>query len=208
MYDKVNIESYVNTESSIPKRNGLLSFWWLMLIVSIPSAVFGVYADITKIAILPLVAILSFWIIYLLVNADSKKMNYILFLGVFSIFISISFLIAAYKIAVIEINVSGNYVLLIIFVYFLSIILGILNTFRLIRKGYYKKQRKIENPIGMIFASGLFGLGIGRLLLAKISQDIVVAVLVIGLIFLGFLFSMGTHNLLKYYLAKKHKCAL
>ncbi len=55
----------------------------------------------------------------------------------------------------------------------------------------------MENPLGIILAAGLLGLAIGRLFMGKISQDIVVIILVIGFTFLGFLFSIGTHNILK-----------
>lgn len=203
--NEAKIESYINMESNVQKKKGLLSFWWIMIIVCIPSAIFGEYADITKYIVLPLVVIMSLWIIYLLINTDSKKIQYILFLGIFSVFISISFLIAAYKIAVTETSVSFIYVFILILAYILSNIMGIVNTLRLIERGYFLTQRKMENPMGIIFAAGLLGLGIGRTLLGNTSQDIVVTVLVVGLIFLGFLFSMGSHNLLKYYLAKRYR---
>lgn len=203
MIEKENIQGYVNFESNIPKKNGLLSFLWIMFIVCVPSAAYGAYSDITKIVMLPLVIIMSLWIVYLLIKTDTKIIQFIFFLGVFSVFISVSFLIAAYKIAATEMRVPEAYVLLTIVAYVIANFIGILNTLRLIRNGHFKVKRKIENPMGIIFAAGLLGLGIGRVLLGKISKDTVVAILVIGLMFLGFLFSIGTHNFLKYYYAKK-----
>ena len=122
---------------------------------------------------------------------------------IFSIFVSTSFLIAAYKLAIVEMNVPVNYVILTIIVYIATNVGGILNTLRLVKKGYFRTQRKMENPMGIIFAMGLLGLGVGRLLLGKINQDTAVTILIIGLIFLGFLFSIGSHNILKYFLANR-----
>ncbi|MHB1484137.1 MAG: hypothetical protein ACYCYI_05690 [Saccharofermentanales bacterium] len=198
-----NIESYINMETNIPKKKGLLSLWWIMLIVCIPSALFGAYSNISKPIMLPLIIIMSFWIIYLLINTESKKMQYILFLGIYSIFISISFLTASYKIAATKINVSVGYILIILFVYILTIFLSIFNTLRLIRKGYFQKQKKMDNPMGIIIASELFGLGVGRVLLNKINQDTVVAILAMVLILLGFLYLSGVHNILKFYFIRK-----
>ncbi|MCX7745460.1 MAG: hypothetical protein N2645_01020 [Clostridia bacterium] len=203
MIERVNIQGYINFESNIPKKTGLLSFLWIMFIVCIPSAVFGVYSNITKIVMLPLVIIMSLWIIYLLIKTDTKKIQFIFFLGVFSVFISLSFLVAAYKIAATETRVSLTCVILTIVTYVIANFICVFNTLRLIKNGHFKEKRKVENPMGIIFAAGLLGLSLGRVLLGKTSQDTVVAILVIGLIFLGFLFSIGTHNFIKFYFAKK-----
>lgn len=203
MIKEEDIQSYINYESNVPKRKGLWSFLWTMLIVCVPTAIFGTNSDITKVVLLPLVIILSFWIIYLLIKTETKKIQFVFFLGVYSVFISISFLIAAYKIAVTEMRVSMVYVLIIIMIYITTNMLGILNTLRLIKKGYFTGQRKTENSMGVIFAASFLGLGIGKMLIGKINQDTVVAILVILLIFLGFLFSTGSHNFIKYYFAKK-----
>ncbi|WP_291300777.1 hypothetical protein [Desulfosporosinus sp. BICA1-9] len=100
-------------------------------------------------------------------------------------------------------KVPSYYISLTMTAYLMINIVSILNTLRLIKRGYFKVKRKMENPMGIIFAAGILGLGIGRLLIGKVSQDLVVALLVIGLMFFGFLFSIGTHNILKYYYAKK-----
>jgi hypothetical protein len=202
MIEKENVENYIKVESNIPMRKGLLSFLWIMLIVCVPSAIFGVYADVTKLIMLPLVLIISLWLIYLLIDTDNKKMQLTLFLGILSVFISVSFLIAAYKVASTEIKVPPSYVLLAITFYLIANIVSVLNTIRLIKNGYYNVQRKIENPMGIIFAAGVLGLGIGGVLIKKMDQVSVVAILVVGLIFLSFLFCIGIHNLLKYHFLK------
>lgn len=205
MIEKENVQGYIDFEPNVPKKNGLLGFGWIMLIVCIPSALFGVYAEITKIIMLPLVIIMSLWIIYLLIKTDTKRLQYILFLGVASVFISVSFLIAAYKIASTVMRVSTAYILLIVLAFIIANVLGIFNTIRLIKKGHFKVKKNNGNPVVMIFAVGLLGLGSGKILIGKISQDTAVAILVIGLMFLGFLISIGTHNFLKYYYARKYR---
>jgi len=182
-----------------------LSFLWVMLVVCIPSAIFGVYSNITRIVMLPLVIIMSLWIVYLLLKTDTKKSQFVFFLGVFSVFISVSFLVAAYKIVATEIRISGIHILLIILAYVIVNILSIFNTLRLIKKRRFKVKGKNENLIGMIFASGLLGLSIGKVLMRKINQNTSVAILVIGLVFIGFLFSTGTNNFIKYYYIKKFR---
>lgn len=200
-----NIDSYINNEAKTSKRKFLFGAWYFMLIVSLPSALFGEFADITKFVMIPFIVIMTFWIIYLFVEVEKKKRQFILFMGIYSVFISMSFLIAAYKMAATTINVSIGYILLILFAFILTIFLIIYNTLRLVRKGHYLEKEKAENPTGLIVASSLFGLGVGKILLNKISQDTVVALLVVIFLFLGFLFLSGVHNLLKYYFIRKNQ---
>ena len=198
-----DILSYVNTESNVPKKNSLWGSMTVMLMVCIPSAIFGVYANITKVTLLSMVVVFSIWIFYLLVNTENKKNQYILFLGIFSGFISLSYMLAAYKVASSAMNVSSFYIIITLIVYLLTNIVSILNVTRLIKKGYYNVQRKTENPMGIIFAMSILGLGAGRAMVGNVNQDVAVTILVTCLIFMGFLHSIGTHNILKYYLAKK-----
>lgn len=81
--------------------------------------------------------------------------------------------------------------------------LRILNTLRLIKNGHFKIKKKNENPMVLIIASGFLGLSIGRVLLGKISQDTAYTIMITLLIFLGLLFSVGTHNFIKHYFVKK-----
>ena len=62
------IEGYIKFNSNISGRKELLCYMWLMLVISIPSGCFGIYAEITKIIILPIVFIFSVWILYLFVK--------------------------------------------------------------------------------------------------------------------------------------------
>lgn len=203
-----NIKNYVKFDSNIPKKKGLLSFIWLILIICIPTGIFGAYASITKYIILPLLAIIVLWAIYLLINTEQKKIQFILFLGVSSIFISISLLLATYKIVTIETEILLSHILVIMSIYVLLNITNILNTLRLIKNGYFNVCKKSRNHLNIIFGAGLFGLVGGRILFTDVTQDMAVVVIAIIFIFLAFLFSTGTHNLLKYFFIKKYKIEL
>lgn len=100
-------------EPYIPEKKALWAFLGLMLLVCIPTALFGVYTDYTKPIILPLTAIFSGWALYLLFNEMARQNQINLFSGLFSGFISLSFLLAAYKIAATAFNVSWQLIALI-----------------------------------------------------------------------------------------------
>lgn len=204
MIKKENIRLYLDFETNIPKKSGLLSLLLIMMIVCVPASFFGVYSTVTKIVMLPLVMIMSIWIICLLVKTDTERLYYNLFQGIFSLFMSVSFLVLAYKIVAARINISETYIVLILILYVIMNLLNIFNTLRLIRKGYFNVKRKTKNPTGLIFAASLFGLVTGRVLIGGIRKETAAIILIIGLIFFGFLFSIGSNNLLKYYFARKY----
>ena len=154
-----------------------------------------------------MVIIFSAWAIYLLIDTNNKKTEFILFLGMFSFFISISFMVAAYKFASsTDILVHWVDVAVIIALFIFINVLNILNVLRLIKKGYYQQKDKTENPMGLIFAMSILGLGIGKTMVGRLNQDVVVSILVSLMLFMSFLYSIGIHNLLKcYYIRAKHK---
>ncbi|MHB1395123.1 MAG: hypothetical protein ACYCYE_19145 [Clostridia bacterium] len=203
-FKRENIIGYVNSETSVPRKNALWGSLTVMLMVCIPSALFGVYANITRIVLIPIIGIFCIWIFYLLVNIESKKNQYTLFLGNFSVFISLSYILAAYKVAASAVDVPMVYIFVTLIAYVLTNVVSIINIIRLLNRGYYNLPHKAENPMGIIFAMSILGLGIGRVMVGKVSQDIAVTILVTCLMFMGFLHAIGTHNLLKYYFAKKY----
>lgn len=194
---------FLKLESINLKKRELLSFLWIMLILCVPTAIFGKYSNITKLIMLPIVALMSFWIVYFLISKEIKKTQAILFLASISTFLSISMLAAAYKITSSEMKVSAYIVLLILLLYILTVIMVNLNILRLIKKGHFLVENNNKST-GIIITASFMGLGIGRLFRGQnMSQDTVVLVLSFLLLILGFLFSMGTHNFMKYYFLKK-----
>lgn len=199
--EKEKVIKYIMYESSISVKRTLLSSFIMILIVSLPSAIFGVYANITKIIFLPLIIVFCIWIVYLLKNTKGKRKQYILFLGLVSFFISISFMILAFNFASTIMTVKLIYIIGVAFFYILANTFYILNVLRLIKKDYYQKQGKTESPYSIIFPMAILGLGIGKSLYS-VSQEKIVLIIVACMLFMAFLFSIGIHNLLRYYYIK------
>ncbi len=199
--EREKLLSYVNYEPRVTPKKTLVSCLTMLLLVSVPSSWFGVYSDITKVLILPSV-LLGIWILYLLIQRENTRKGYSLFLGTYSFFISTSFLVAAYKIVSTIMEVPVLYVTTILSTYILVNVLNVINVKRLIKKGYYLEQGRTENPLGIIFAMAILGLGIGKALIGNVSQDGVVFILAGCMLFFSFLYTIGTHNLLKFYYLK------
>ena len=202
MIENEKIRAYIEFNSNSPKRTELLSFLWGMFIVSIPAGYFGIHAEITKIIILPPVIILTVWIVYLFIKNGGNKTQYVLFMGSYIAFFSMSLLLCAYKIASTVIEVSKEYVVILIVAYIANIIIYMLNLKRLIKKGYFITKKNDISQLGVSIVAGVFGLGIGKTMFNNIGQDKVVEILVILLIFMGFFFSYGVSHFLKYYYLK------
>lgn len=197
--EQEKIKSYIEYESNVPKTKTLRASLIMMLMVCIPSALFGAHSDITSFTLIPLVIIFGIWAIYLLIDTNNKKVKFVLFLGTFSFFIAVTFLVAAYKFASTTSKVQSLYVILVFVLFIVVNVLNILNVLRLISKGYYQQKGKAENPMGLILAMAILGLSIGKTMVGRANQDVVVAILISIMLFMSFLYSIGMHNLLKYY---------
>ena len=57
--------------------------------------------------------------------------------------------------------------------------------------------------MGLIFAMSILGLILGRTMIGRLNQEAVVNILSWLLMFLSFIYSIGIHNLLKYYYIKR-----
>jgi hypothetical protein len=198
-----SIKSYVNYEADIPKNQILKAYITLMLVVSVPSALFGAYSKFTTIILIPLVIVLIAWDIYLLTDVNCKKESLILYQGIFSLFISISFMIAGYKFASTIMVVQWFQGTIIVNLFIIFNILNIYNILRTIKKNSYSQMKKKGRSSGLILAMCVLGLFLGKTMIGKLNQDTVVVILVSIMIFMSFLLSLGTHNILKYYYIRK-----
>ena len=199
--EKVN--AYINYESHIPKKKTLQSSIIMLCMVGIPVSLYGAYSNITRLILLPFLLIFIFWAIYLLINTENKKAQFVLFLGGFSLIISLLFIIASYKFALLIYKVPMFYMLLIIILYIIANIINILNVQRLIKRGYYEKDSKNKKPTALFIAMSVFGLSMGNML-NNARQEVVIAILVSLLLFMAFIFTTGTHNFLKYYYVRTY----
>ena len=197
-----NVKEYINYESGVPTYKLLQSSLIMCCIIGIPSSLFGKYSNITKIILLPCIVIFCLWTIYQLIYKNINREHFILYLGVTSFFTSFLFMIAAYKFALMAYNVTIEHVLFIIIIFVIINSINILNVLRLIKKGYYKKKGRNENPSALFIAVSVCGLSMGKLFI-NTKQENVIAILVSLLLFMAILFTTGTHNFLKYYYIKK-----
>lgn len=56
-----DIKYFIRPEGQVSGREGILSFLFVMLIVCIPTAIFGLYFNITSVIRLPIIDLLILW---------------------------------------------------------------------------------------------------------------------------------------------------
>ncbi len=122
-------------------------------------------------------------------------------MGLSSFFISISFMLGAYKIASLIWNISLLYIAITILLFLVNILLNFFNVIRLIKKDAYKQRDKGFNPLSLFMATSLLGIFWGKSFIGA-KQDMIISIMVSLLIFMAFLYSVGILNLLKYYFMK------
>ncbi|MTI47350.1 MAG: hypothetical protein FH761_05895 [Firmicutes bacterium] len=200
------INGYIDINKiEVPNWKVLFSGYFFFLIISIPSALFGKMNVVTKPIMVAWTVIMGVWTLYLFFNKD-KIENYVLYLGVISIFISISSLVATYKIVSLIYEVEYYLVLLCGIIYLALIALNVWNTIRLIKNGYYSStNQSTKNNYGLILATSVLGLGIGRAFLGNVGNEKAIIIIVSVLLFFAFIFLTGSHNILKYYYIHKYK---
>lgn len=197
-----NIMDYINYDTGIPKEKTLQSSLIMFGMLGIPCSLFGAYSNITRIILLPLIILLSLWAIYMMISKKSKKCSFILFLGVFSFFTSILFMISSYKIALLAYNVSHINIFQVILLYIVSAVLNILNVIRLIQKRYYSSKDKKGNLMPLFMATSILGLSMGKMI-KDVKTEVIIAIMVSMMLFMSFMALTGTHNFLKYYYVVK-----
>lgn len=203
MIEKENVEPFLINNSGISEKKSIQNFLTFILLICIPTALFGKYAEITKLIMLPIVIIMSLWGIYLIRQADKKRTECYLFFGISCVFLPLSLLLAAYKLALTEFIVPKIYILLISALFLIGNTLDILITLRLIKKGYFENRKTYKGLSQLSLTFGILGLLIARLTGKNTDQETAVSVVVACFLILGFLYSMGTQNFIKYYYSKK-----
>lgn len=207
---KEDVQGYINYTSDINKGTKLFSIFILMISICIPTAFFGIYANITKIIILPIVFAMTVWLIYLSKSPRSFDMQYPLYMGIYSVFLSLTCLLAAYKSTSLVMRVPITYVIVIITAYVISCMASIFFILRLIKKGHFRGAGKEKNYIGLTVVAGVLGMSIAGASLKNISQNTEDLLMGIGLIIIAFAISVGTgnsgtHNFVKYYYTNKFR---
>ena len=201
--NNTDVKAYIRFESlNVSKRRILFSHIMINGLVSIPTALFGVYSNITKILIIPIIVLVAIWAVNLAFGIERKQKEFILFLGCNSLILSMTCLLAIYKILSTIIEVSTMAIIGVIVFYIIGLIINNLNVLRLIKKGYYHKNSNSGSAV-LIFPFAIFGLGIGKAMIGNIGQNGAVILIAFCLMFFAVVCMVGTHNLLKYMLIQK-----
>lgn len=204
MNDIQNIKAFVNMEYGVSERNGLLSFLYLLLLINIPTSIFGIYSNITKVTLLPLTILICIWDLTLLHKLKSKKKQYHLFQSTISIILSFSLLIAAYKVSSSEFYVSIIYVFIIICAFVFEIIFILCYYLYLIKKGYFINKKEQRYPSGVFVGMFIPILFSGKYFSDKINNNTAVVILTVCLLILSSLFIFGVQNILRFYYLMKY----
>ncbi|QIB70016.1 hypothetical protein Ami103574_12225 [Aminipila butyrica] len=202
---KDDIQYFINQESYSPPKKMIRSFLLLILILGMPTAIFGAYSNITSAVMLPIIMGICIWGILLLKNPiNQNKLN--LFLGASALSISLSTLILAYKTYASNNNheVPLQIICFILGVYIICIAVYITIIFQWIKKGHYRQQKKYKNVKWITSGIMIIMIVSGREILGAIDRNILDKAMLLMLILVAFTCAYGgTSCFLKYYLAKK-----
>lgn len=198
------IEEYIDYKGIIvPKSKELLASYFFLMIISIPTVMFGIKNHYAKSMIGLCVVVLGLWTLYFVFKKENKVI-YILYLGVMSFFISLTTLIASMKMFTLLMDINIYFIAVVIFIYLGLLIFNFWNIIRLINNGYFlSNNRKAKANFGIYTGTALLGMGIARAFLKEIGNDRAIMIIISGLLFFSLVFLTGTHNFLKFYYIKK-----
>lgn len=200
-----DIKYFIDRDWEYSQKEVMRSCLITMLLVCIPIATVGIYSVITSITMLPVVVALSIWNILLLKDPINQN-QYNLFSGIFSLFFSLSCLVAAYKhSASLGQQISTSIVFFILGLYFVGITVNSIITIHLIREGYYKHPRKYINTKFIVSIIAIIGIIFGRRLFIALDRNVADNLFTIILVTAAFVFAAGTSCFLRFYLAVKIK---
>ncbi|MEA4848849.1 MAG: hypothetical protein VB106_16580, partial [Clostridiaceae bacterium] len=98
-FNEEKVDEYLQLQHVSLVRQCLWGWLIFVLAVGIPASIFGAWKEYTKLILPPIIFSICVWDIWLLINTEKKQKAYILFLGVYCIFLSSLLLLASYKVA-------------------------------------------------------------------------------------------------------------
>ena len=199
------IQSYINYEAHIPEKKVIFAHSIFPLLPNLLSFYLKLQSQMTSVIMMSLVSVIGLWGIYLTLEYREIKQQEVLYLGVASVFMCISFLLMAYNLISKLTDIPYQYTIIMMILYFTLILGSILNVVRLIKKGYYLKSHKTNkfanfSGVAMYAPALIFS----RILAARAEQDTIILVLVTMCLILGLMISSRIHNLIKYFFMVKY----
>lgn len=204
-HNEKNIDQYLQLQH--PRLIKQYLWGWLIMInlFGIPTSIYGVLNNYTKVFLLPVI-IIDIWAIYLMIEVGKKQKAYILFVGVFCTIMSLLLMVASFKIIQ---PVNGfpldEYMKMSVLTYIAILVLGgIYHKLALMRGYYFNKNAKSKKGVGIIIFFSALGLLVGRVIVRNVTEQIGTIIFAICVLILGYLLELGIHNIYKYYLIKKY----
>jgi hypothetical protein len=199
-----DVKAYTDFEIiDLSKKKQIWSNFLFLLLITVPTAFFGEYSNITRIVIPLIIIISAVWVVYLSFEIEKKRESFILYMGCNALVASSSCMLASYMILSTIIEVNTLAVVSVVALYIIGLLLNVLNVLRLIRKGHYGKCSK-QGSTALIIPFSVLGLGIGKAMVGKIGNSGAVILLASCLMIFSFMYLIGTQNILKYVLIQRY----
>ncbi|SHJ80229.1 hypothetical protein SAMN02745751_03412 [Dethiosulfatibacter aminovorans DSM 17477] len=194
------INGYIDLENiKVPNWKVLLSSYFFFMIISIPTALYGSMNELTNQMIGSWVIILGIWTLYFIFNKHDEN-SYVLYMGMISVFTSITALIATFEMLNLLIDVNYSLIIIVVLIYLGLLGVNIWNIIRLVKKGYFlDPQKSSRTNYGLILGTSVLGIGVARAFFGGVGNDKAIMIIVSVLVFFVLVFLSGTHNFLKYY---------
>jgi hypothetical protein len=197
------VKSFIDQESGIPHKKALRSFAFTVVILGIPTALLGKGSNITSIIIIPIMLFFVGWTIYISFKVEKKRKLFYLYLGLDSVFQSLIFLLASYKLLSTILYISPMTILIVMLSYCMFIFISLLVIMKLIKSGFYLKHKNGKVAVSLIFPFAVLGLLIGKATAPYISQNTAITIISYFFVFTAVVFSIGSISVLKFILIRK-----
>jgi hypothetical protein len=213
-YSFEKIKDYLYPEHpTIIKGN----FWAMILMVNIiglPTVLVENPSIIIKAMIIPIMLI-NICHVVIRLNVEKYQVLYTLFQGIYSLIFSILCIMAGYRFFILYYQEYGLlYIFLTITLQIIFLMICFTYHRNALKEGRYsskyKKKKKSKVNIfltAIIVSAGGGGLVIGKILVSKFkdNQSLIVLGLAIILVLMGYIFSLGSNCIHKYYLMKQYR---
>ena len=204
-YKIADIKNYIKLEHPSLIIQYLIVWIFTVSLFSIPIAVCDPFLPYIFNILIAITVVIDLFAVFIMFNVEKWQRLYILFVGVYSLSLSVVFYLSFFKIAywVIGIKTPLLFIYTII-IYILILLVGFMLHFKALSAGYYSNTKKKNFKSAGIIA-GMSGTGalIGRLLIRSADNQTAMLIFAFVFLFLSYTMILGIHNIYKYYLIKK-----
>ena len=191
-FDKENVEAFLKRFYSKQLETFMKPIMIFMLVVGIPTALFGIYNTITMIIMLPVIIAMIIWYIMLKIKKTVPVLISSKFISIAALIFSLSLMIGIYKILSLSTYLSSGYLFCGLLSNLIVAYLVALAILRAIRTGWYKGlDNKPVKPYTALVSSAVgIIIIVNRLWLRDLSQDIHNKIIMTASMLMAFIFIM------------------